>query len=391
MVASLSGCCIPYHVNLDSKERSDPLQALGFNSSTLRFGEREAVLEKTIPLPPMAVNSFSISSSGRYFLVGLSSGPIECYQWAVKVYDTVSRNAALTIPKDDFFVFRKATMSPNEKLVAALTVGGLKIWSLETGRKLADIQGPKDRFSFPFSTYIGRKYKKGLNRIIDFAFMPDSKRLVLGTSHYTDRKRDYFEDKIEVYDINAKKSEVVYTPDSDLEEIAVHPRGHLLAATAAESGEILILDTRTWEAKHEFSAHTGAISAMRFTRDGRHLVTGGFSDNTVKLWDVSSGQCLWHNDVHTSWVVSTASSRRLDLLATHQASIPRDSSEGTESVRETVRFFDLGSGEYLGSLRSNGKTFDRSVFLSFTPDGSRLVGASSHPSYVYVWELDACP
>lgn len=52
-----------------------------------------------------------------------------------------------------------------------------------------------------------------------------------------------------------------------------------------------------------------------------------------------------------------------------------------------VRFFGLQAGFYGYRIQTDSKKFDAIISMEFDPDGKTPVGASGHPSYIYVWKI----
>ena len=49
------------------------------------------------------------------------------------------------------------------------------------------------------------------------------------------------------------------------------------------------------------SGHTGAVQAVAVTPDGRQAVSGS-GDNTLRVWDLASGETVRTLSGHTGWV-----------------------------------------------------------------------------------------
>ena len=117
--------------------------------------------------------------------------------------------------------------------------------------------------------------------------------------------------------------------------------------------------------------HTAPIRSVAFTPDGTRAVSGS-SDQTVRVWDLSSGQCLATLEGHSNWVRSVAVSP-----------------DGTRAVSgsddQTVRVWDLSSGQCLATLEGHS---DRVWSVAVSPDGTRAVSGSSDQT-VRVWDLSS--
>jgi WD40 repeat protein len=50
---------------------------------------------------------------------------------------------------------------------------------------------------------------------------------------------------------------------------------------------VKVWDSRTGKLVHSFRGHTGLISSLAFSPDGKRLYSGS-RDKTVKVWDVSN-------------------------------------------------------------------------------------------------------
>ncbi len=129
------------------------------------------------------------------------------------------------------------------------------------------------------------------------AFSADGKRLVTGGKNYAGINGAPH-GKVTIWDVET------WTRRRELEglfegatSVAWSPDGMLVAACAGRSSdtssptnphEVLVWDANTGEQRLRLEGHAAEVNAVRFTPDGRRLLTAS-SDHTLKLWDVSLG------------------------------------------------------------------------------------------------------
>jgi hypothetical protein len=119
------------------------------------------------------------------------------------------------------------------------------------------------------------------------------------------------------------------------------------------------------------TGHTDGVTSVAVSADGRTAVSGAW-DHTVRVWDLSSGQCRAILTGHTGWVRSVA------VSANGRTTV----SGGNDS---TVRVWDLSSGQCRAILTGHTGTV-WSVALS--ADGRTAVSGAVDQT-VRVWDLSS--
>ncbi len=110
--------------------------------------------------------------------------------------------------------------------------------------------------------------------------------------------------------------------------------------------------------------------SVAFSPDGRRLATGG-QENTVKIWEVRTGQ-----ELRTLW------GHRGDVYTV--AFSPDDDGRWVASAGEdsTVRVWDSHTGTLIRSFRGHRGLVSS---VAFSPDGRRFVSGSRDKT-VKVWD-----
>jgi len=108
-----------------------------------------------------------------------------------------------------------------------------------------------------------------------------------------------------------------------------------------------------------YDGHSSVVMAAAFSPDGSRIISGS-SDNTLKLWDAESGNCLLTLSGHSDYVNTAAFS-------------PDGSRIISGSKDNTLKLWDAASGNCLMTLsgHSNGVRA-----AAFSPDGSRIISGS---------------
>ncbi|KAF1968780.1 WD40 repeat-like protein [Bimuria novae-zelandiae CBS 107.79] len=139
-------------------------------------------------------------------------------------------------------------------------------------------------------------------------------------------------------------------------------------ASGSADNTVKVWDVGSGDCLQTLKGHRYAVISVAFSHDSTRLASASY-DNTVKIWDASSGECLQTLKEHRDWVMSVAFSHDSMRLA-------------SVSLDKTIRIWDTGSGACLRTLKGHR---DGVISVAFSHDSARLASAS-HDCTVKIWD-----
>ena len=112
-----------------------------------------------------------------------------------------------------------------------------------------------------------------------------------------------------------------------------------ILATGSADQTVRLWDVETGQCLKILQGHTNQVMSVSFSPDGQTLASAS-ADETVKLWAVRTGQCLKTLQGHTSQVLSISFNPQGNILA-------------SSSADETIKLWDINTGECLKIIRAD--------------------------------------
>jgi WD40 repeat protein len=213
------------------------------------------------------------------------------------------------------------------------------------------------RVNFAGATFDRSIFTETFGNILCAAFSPNGQTIATGDTS----------GNVCLWDATGIQKLFVGLHDNWVTGITFRPADQAIIS-CSEDETIKIWDAQTGECLKTFTGHTGWIMAIDLSHDG-HLLVSGSIDHTVKVWDAHSGECLHTLIGHNDWLYSVAISADGNWVA----------SGGNDSL---LRLWNPHTGDCIYTLTGNTGRIQKVVF---DPNGQYVLSAANRQ--VLMWDL----
>tara|TARA_B100000609_G_scaffold199625_1_gene205155 strand:+ start:7313 stop:10876 length:3564 start_codon:yes stop_codon:yes gene_type:complete len=249
-------------------------------------------------------------------------------------------------------------LNANIRSLAISPDGTSLLAGLERGVVLWEVQKRVPRLSFT-----------GVNvRVLDVAFHPDGKSGAAAG--------DSTQGITYILNVQTGQTSSLKVPDTTtIASLAYHPDGTLLAV-GGSSKKIYIWDLKQRKVIQTLTGHTGTIQTLAFNRQGTLLASGSY-DKTIKIWDLSQTTPLVRTLTGHTEAVNTIDfhpdGKRLASGAGYRTATSKDNS---------VKLWDVTTGTTLATLQKHQNAV---LQVQFNFDGSLLASTGKFPYRIMVF------
>ncbi|KZT37864.1 hypothetical protein SISSUDRAFT_1129241 [Sistotremastrum suecicum HHB10207 ss-3] len=149
--------------------------------------------------------------------------------------------------------------------------------------------------------------------------------------------------------------------------VAYSPDGRRLAS-ASWDNTVRIWDVATGQQEQLLEGHSQQVLSVAYSPNGRYIISGSY-DNTLKIWDAATGQQEHQLDGHSNWVESVAYS-------------PDSKHIASGSVDNTVRIWNAATGQQEQQLQGH---LSAVLSVTYSADG-RFIASGSEDRTVRTWD-----
>ncbi|KST64060.1 nSTAND1 domain-containing NTPase [Mastigocoleus testarum] len=151
-------------------------------------------------------------------------------------------------------------------------------------------------------------------------------------------------------------------------DVSYSPNGKIIASASTDN-TIILWDASTGKQLKILTGHTNSVRGVSFSPDGKILASASW-DKTAKLWDINTGKQIKTLQGHANELHDVSFSPDGNMLA-------------SASWDKTIKLWDINTGKKIRTLAGHQ---DLVHDVSFSPDGKVLVSASVD-GLIKLWDI----
>ena len=325
---------------------SDGKQILSSSvNETIKLWDVETGREiRTFPQHTNGTNILSLSPDGRQFLSSSRDNTI-------KLWDITTGDEIKNFSGHLDYVYSLSFSPDGEQFLSGSRDNTIKLWDIITGQEI--------------KAFVG--HIKSVNSV---AFSPNGKQFLSGSDDGTIKLWD-METGREIRCFSGYTSSNVLSVAFSLDGRQVH--------SIFGDGNIILWDVVTGQQIKTFLVHTGAITSISISPDGKQVFFNSWG-MTYGLLDITTGHGIWEFSGRSKWMTN-------DLMLIESVSSVSFSPDGKQVLSSfgdgTIVIWDVFTGQEIRTFCGNTNNINS---IAYNPDKKHVVSASSDNT-IKLWDI----
>lgn len=265
---------------------------------------------------------------------------------SVRLWDTNERTALVVLNSHIGFVTALAFSPDGATMASGSTDATLRLWDMRTGLPRTTLDGGNGPSS---QTVVSRP---------EYAYSPDGRMLAVGGNSGA----------VRLHDARTLRTLGKLTGHSgSVSSVRFSPDGRLVAASSHDSPAVILWDTRSHRRLATLKGHSRPVQDVIFSPDGRTLATSSYIDRTTRLWSVRTYEQLRSIAGGANWTSFSPDSRTLMTGS---------------FLSSSVYLWDVRSNRPLATVDAVSKSINS---VAWSPDGG-TVALTGGDGKVRLWD-----
>ncbi|MCC3529531.1 MAG: AAA family ATPase, partial [Microcoleus sp. PH2017_22_RUC_O_B] len=175
-------------------------------------------------------------------------------------------------------------------------------------------------------------------------------------------------------DVMARSADILFSQGRELDALMEGLRARVLVQRLKAEPSIELRGTLQQvvsevRERNRLETHSSLVKSVSFSPDGKTLASGS-DDETIKLWDITTGKEIRAIQGHKEWVQSVSFSPDGKTLA-------------SGSGDKTIKLWNVTTGKEISTIQGHSEVLHS---VSFSPDGKTLASGSGDKT-IKLWDV----